>query len=333
MNIFMEVRLAPSCGGRMFLLEEHIVYFRNWLVALGACGLLASGAPSTLVATDFDVVYLGGQSNMEGFGTVKELPAELSSVIPDCYIYHAMAALDQHPIGGVSKWAPLKPGHGTDFVSTENELTYSARFGVELTLATELRKLRPNRKLAIIKYARNGSSIHQEIAGKWGCWEPDFHAAQGENRDVNQYDHFLATIRLALTNPDIDKDGSVDVCYPIGIVWMQGESDAAHSEAVAKSYQSNLKRLIDLMRAALRTDDLPVVIGRISDSGKHESGKVWAHGDMVREAQRMFVEQDRSAKLITTTDKYGYSDPWHYDSAGYIDLGNQFAAALAELNK
>ena len=34
------------------------------------------------------------------------------------------------------------------------------------------------------------------------------------------------------------------------------------------------------------------------------------------------------AALVTTTDIYGYSDPWHYDSAGYIDLGKQFAIAL-----
>ena len=39
-----------------------------------------------------------------------------------------------------------------------------------------------------------------------------------------------------------------------------------------------------------------------------------------------------SSLVVTTTDGYGYSDKWHYDSAGYLDLGKQFAAAVARLN-
>lgn len=32
-----------------------------------------------------------------------------------------------------------------------------------------------------------------------------------------------------------------------------------------------------------------------------------------------------------TTKYYQYSDHWHYDSAGYIDLGEHFAKALHKL--
>jgi iduronate 2-sulfatase len=39
---------------------------------------------------------------------------------------------------------------------------------------------------------------------------------------------------------------------------------------------------------------------------------------------------DENAALVTSTDNYGYSDPWHYNSAGYLDLGRQFADALVE---
>lgn len=46
---------------------------------------------------------------------------------------------------------------------------------------------------------------------------------------------------------------------------------------------------MDLFRAAFRVDDLPAVIGRISDSGQVEGGaegeKVWTHGEIVRKAQ------------------------------------------------
>jgi hypothetical protein len=93
---------------------------------------------------------------------------------------------------------------------------------------------------------------------------------------------------------------------------------------------------MDLIRAALHSDDLPVVIGRISDSGQdeeHEDGKVWNHGEIVRKEQASFVAHDPRAALVTTTDDYGYSDPWHYDSAGYLDLGKQFAIAVHGLRE
>jgi hypothetical protein len=66
----------------------------------------------------------------------------------------------------------------------------------------------------------------------------------------------------------IANDGEADTLIPAGIVWMQGESDAALNAEIAERYEANLKRLMDLIRAALRSDDLPVVIGRISDSGR-----------------------------------------------------------------
>ena len=117
---------------------------------------------------------------------------------------------------------------------------------------------------------------------------------------------------------------------PAGILWMQGESDAG-TAAVAKRYGRNLKRLMDLMRAALRVDDLPVIIGRISDSANDRDGKVWNYGGAVRQAQQDFVDSDDAAALVTETDEYGYSDPYHYDTAGYIEFGKRFAEAMHAL--
>ena len=148
---------------------------------------------------------------------------------------------------------------------------------------------------------------------------------------MNQYDHFLATIRNAFSITDIDGDGGIDQLIPSGIIWMQGESDAYYSRDVAQRYESNLRQLMDLFRAAFRVDDLPVVIGRISDSGQDEDGKVWDYGEIVRRAQLSFVAKDECAALVTNTDEYDYSDPFHYDSKGYIDLGRKFAESIIEL--
>jgi len=85
------------------------------------------------------------------------------------------------------------------------------------------------------------------------------------------------------------------------------------------------------IREALGDPDIPVVIGHISDSGQKESAKVWEFGDNIREAQARYADQDDNAAIVTSTDLYSYSDPWHYDSEGFIDLGKQFALKLDSL--
>ena len=90
---------------------------------------------------------------------------------------------------------------------------------------------------------------------------------------------------------------------------------------------------MDLVRAALLVDDLPVVIGKISDSYSDENGKVWDYGELIQHAQEKFVKNDANAMIIRDTKNYSYSDPWHYDGNGYIDLGQKFAEAIYKLNQ
>ncbi len=201
-----------------------------------------------------------------------------------------------------------------------------------MSFAHRLMQLDPESNIALLKYSRGGTSIDLE-AQSFGTWDPDFEGGEGAGKGINNYDHFLAAVRHALAVEDIDGDGEKDRLIPAGIIWMQGESDAYNSAPIALRYQANLRRLMDLVRAAFRQDDLPVVIGRISDSGRDEDGAVWDFGGAVRAAQQAFVGSDVRAALVTSTDDYGYSDPWHYDSAGFLDLGKRFAEALFALQK
>ncbi|HBL11849.1 MAG TPA: hypothetical protein DD379_10650 [Cyanobacteria bacterium UBA11162] len=279
-------------------------------------------------AKEYQVYFLGGQSNMEGYGYIRDLPEELNKPLKGVMIYQGNSAADGATIDGRGIWAELKPGHGTGFRSNDQTNFYSNRFGVELSFAQRLLALEPNSNIAIIKYSRGGTSLDSAAAGKFGSWEPDYNNGNG----INQYDHFLATVKNAMSVDDIDGDGESDVLVPAGIVWMQGESDAAYTLEIAERYEANLKRLMDLLRAAFRTDDLPVVIGQISDSGQDEDGKVWTYGEVVRNAQAEFVQKDGYAALVTVTDNYSYSDPWHYNSEGYLDLGERFAEEIVRLN-
>lgn len=298
----------------------------KWLVGILLASIIVA-AP--VLAKDYLVYYLGGQSNMDGYGYVAELPQGLKAPVPGVMIFHGNTAPDDTLVDGRGIWTELRPGHGVGFTSDGTTNSYSERFGVELTFARTIQRLLPDKHIALIKYSRGGTSIDTAAAGNFGCWDPDYRGQNG----VNQYDHFLATIRHATTIRDIDGDGEADRLIPAGIVWMQGESDAAFTADIAWHYRAHLTRLMDLIRAALRIDDLPVVVGRISDSGRDDDGLVWDYGYIVRAAESAFVQHDARAALVTSTDTYGYSDTWHYDTPGYIDLGQQFARAMVRLQR
>jgi hypothetical protein len=276
----------------------------------------------------YKLYYLGGQSNMDGYGQIKDLPPDLNKPVDGVVIFHGDPAPDGVEPDGKGIWATLKPGHGAGFTSDRIKNNYSDQFGVELTFGKRMKELYPKSNIAIIKYSRGGTSIDSAAAGEAGCWQEIYTKGNG----INQYDHFLATVKNAYSFTDINGDGKVEELVPSGIVWMQGESDA-NLESSALKYEENLTNLMRLIRKAFLNDNLPVAIGRISDSGKSPKGKVWAYGDIVRIAQADFVKKDRKAVLVTSTDSYAYSDPWHYDSKGFIDLGNKFAEALYSISK
>lgn len=274
------------------------------------------------------VFYLGGQSNMEGFGYVKGLPDSLSKKFKNVFIYQGNPVGDNDKNGGLGKWDVLQAGHGTGFSSDGISNKLSDRFGIELSFAKKLQELYPNQKLAFIKYARNGSSIDSIGTSSFGAWEPDFNGGKGKN----QYDYFLKTVNNAMAVKDINGDGVEDVLIPTGIIWMQGESDADKTEQTANQYYANLKRLMELMRATFRNNDLPIVIGKISDSGNDTDGKVWGFGELVQYGQEKFAATQSKVSIVRSTSSYKYSDKYHYDNEGYIDLGKQFANAVFLLN-
>tara|TARA_Y100000591_G_scaffold77737_1_gene64890 strand:+ start:1820 stop:2107 length:288 start_codon:yes stop_codon:yes gene_type:complete len=92
---------------------------------------------------------------------------------------------------------------------------------------------------------------------------------------------------------------------------------------------------MNLFRAALRQDDLPVVIGKINDSFMTiDKGPTQPYMSTVHTAQNTFVEEDPCAFYVTETDSYTFSsDAWHYDSDGYIKMGIAFAKAFYSLSE
>ncbi|WP_298556338.1 sialate O-acetylesterase [uncultured Algibacter sp.] len=273
--------------------------------------------------------YLGGQSNMDGFGMNSELPDSINVNFKNVWIFHGNPAPDNTKNGGLGKWSKLKPGHGYGFSYDGKKNNLSERFGIEMSFSKKLQEYYPNEKIAIIKYSRSGTSIDSLAARQFGSWDPDYKGAKG----INQYDHFLSTIKNAFNDIDIDNNGIEDYLIPSGILWMQGESDAAFSEKVANRYYDNLNRLMSLIRAALFKNDIPVVIGKISDSWDSTDSKVYKYGELVQYAQEKYARTDKNAEIVRHTRYYKYSDTWHYDNDGFLDLGLKFAEAIYRLNE
>ena len=297
------------------------------VLLVGLVMLTACHAKSD-VPTTYKLYYLGGQSNMEGFGFVNELPDGAANISADVMIFTGQMALDNETHGGVGVWQPLQPGHGTGFRTDGKANMLSDRFGPELLFGQTIAKQSPGTKIAIIKYALGGSGLADGVG--YGNWHPDFSEGAGNN----QYDHFLKTLRNAEMQSDIDNDGVTDHLIPSGIVWMQGEADAFDSQAAADDYRANIERLMGLIRAALHFDDLPVVIGKITDSGMSDDGTVMDFIGTVQSAQADFVNDDPCAALVTVTDDLEYlDDGWHYDSDGFVRMGTAFATAMAGLEQ
>lgn len=291
-------------------------------ICLPACSNNEPADPIT-----YSVYFLGGQSNMEGFGLNSALTASDYSAAPEVMIFHGRKANDGQTGGGVGVWEKLRPGHGAGFTSDGEDNLHSDRFGPELSFGRHLQAIAPSKNIAIIKYARGGSALMGGISD-YGSWDPDY---SGENR-INQYDIALETIRNALSVYDLSGDGVADEFVPAGIIWMQGETDAHENLEAAANYEENLTRLMDLLRAAFHTDELPVVIGRIADSGPAPQTRVMAYAPEVQAAQQRFVDRDACAALVITAEGFQIlDDGWHYRSQEYLDLGIAFADAVLEL--
>ena len=313
----------------MLLLRFRIVLIVVLLTSLWLSGCGTDGSTGLEpTRSTYRLYFLGGQSNMDGYGFSAELPNETSLQSHNVMIFTGQAALDNDVNGGVGVWQTLQPGFGTGFQTDGVSNRLSDRFGPELYFGRTLAEHDPGTHIAIVKYALGGSGLAEGVG--FANWHPDFSDGEG----VNQYDHALRTMRNALSVADIDGDGLNDRLVPSGIVWMQGEADAYDSQQAADDYRANIERLMGLLRAALRVDDLPVVVGKVTDSGMSEDGTVMDFIVTVQEAQQDFVSDDPCAFFVTATDSLEYlDDGWHYDTEGFVRLGVAFADAMNTLEQ
>jgi hypothetical protein len=303
------------------------------------------------------VFVLAGQSNMVGRGDpgtaeAPTLPAELalqSDVLFDHY------NPDARPDSGDDRYT------GTTSTDWEPLSVKGGRFGPELTFARDVKAARPGRKIAIVKMAQNGTNIYEH----WQRGLPEvpldpdapnetppafksqlYHALLGgldsakysvETKNPLRYPDEPTRLDRALNR--LTQQGQT---YELGaFVWMQGENEANGSLTTAQNYAKTLPAFIAAVREDLKTPDLPFVIGRVSDNLYPQNGgpvrpERSTSIDAVRAAQQAVDDADPNVALINTDDLPPKPDEaiplnFHFDSAGYLTMGERFAAAYLSL--
>lgn len=275
------------------LVRRRVLLLVLALLALGTGFIAAHSTLNAALARPVLLFVLAGQSNMVGFSSyLNELPVEYRAVQENVWWY---AASD--------RWETLQAP--TEPLSFSGGVANGTGFGPELSLAKGL-TTRLNRKIALVKYAVNGTSLAER-------WLP------GE--DV--YQQAIARIRQAKT----DLAAAGERVEMAGFFWMQGESDAKSDRAIAQQYAENFRTFLQQVRRDLEAPNLPVIYGKIPvTNGQVTDFGRFCCGDLVRQAQIQLAREPNLA-AVETLDLDRDADNLHLASAGLLELGQRFAEA------
>lgn len=174
-------------------------------------------------------------------------------------------------------------------------------FGPEVSFGHAIRTALAEDDIYLVKYAASGTALYND-------WSPS---------GGGQYNRFMTTAKAALANLE-----AAGTDFEIaGMLWMQGESDAAEKQADA--YEANLRAFIADMRGKFDTPEMPFSIGRVKDFYGGASGQA----AIVRAAQQKVAESSETIGWFDT-DSYSLANAGHYDAGGLVDMGKDFAKSL-----
>jgi hypothetical protein len=247
------------------------------------------------------VFILAGQSNMEGVGVASELPAIYGGVQSDVKIWNNVWSAPD-----TGTWSSLKPSAWTN---ADTGVTY---FGPEVTFGYQIaNRLLPNDQIYLIKYAAGSTSLYKD-------WKP------GSGWCYTNLKTAVTSAMKNLTTANLSPSIA-------GMIWMQGETDAAYGGDYARDYAANLTSLITTARKDFGSPEMPVVLGRITES------PMWASADigLVRAAQTTVPNEVGYASWINTDDLDAYTStsPYfgHFTTRGQMDLGVRFANEIVHV--
>ena len=241
---------------------------------------------------------LSGQSNMAGADSpVDQTPPSDDQI----WFRNSIIAPESVP---VDEWTFL------------NNMTWTG-FGLEKTFAEEMQRLYPDDIIAILKSYKPGASL--------SLWV-----------DSNQMGWDFLTDRIDSVVQDLDAkvaDGTIASWGWSGLVWMQGESDAADGASVssANHYRQRFHGLVATIRDYVEAPDLPTVAARIFkfDARENLSTGPWHNLKQVRWAEARVDLDIHHATWLNTDDL-----PMLYNEPHYFvknEMGLRFAHGYRNL--
>lgn len=202
---------------------------------------ISTALQTVCIADDYDLYLLAGQSNMDGRGLVSELPPEQGKPVDQAIIFYRSVPRTSDGWQSLVPGFSVPPKYKGDFPSPT--------FGPEMGFARSMLRARPDRKLALIKGSKGGTSLRAD-------WKP---GVRGEpDSQGPRYRDFIESIQMATAQ--LRQRG--DQFKIRGLLWHQGESD---SKSSAETYSRRLKEFIVRIREDVGVSDLPVVVGEVFD--------------------------------------------------------------------
>jgi hypothetical protein len=221
----------------------------------------------------------------------------------------------QSNMAGVGKALDLTPPYSEPFSkvkiwsNTWQPLSYKivtkqGSFGPEISFGHSISTRFPAADIRLIKYSASGTALYND-------WSPELKGPE--------YLAFTKSVDNALTN--LEQAG---IQYEIaGMLWLQGESDAAENKA--ESYEQNLTAFIAHIRTRYKAPKLPFVIAQV----RNYYGGANGQAELVRKAQVKVAETTESVGWFDTDDCSMFNG--HYDTAGLIEIGKRFASKYTEI--
>ncbi|GAA0878362.1 sialate O-acetylesterase [Algoriphagus jejuensis] len=110
-----------------------------------------------------------------------------------------------------------------------------------------------------------------------------------------------------------------------GILWHQGETDAAKAETI-EIHVEQLRTLFGEFRSAAGNPNLPILLGELGSFSKTK--KSWR---AINFKIRRYVKSDPNAYLIRTGDLNHKGDSVHFDSDGQREMGKRFGEKFIDI--
>lgn len=261
-------------------------------------------------AVDVHLYFLGGQSNGNGRANAADIPvgSPLASQQIDVALWYRNtqdgATNNTLPESQIIALAPGAGYGGSDPI-------YAQEFGPEVAFGRTLADALPNQNIMIVKHTYGGTNLHTQWSSTGSI-----------------YADFLVTANAAIDRVIANGDTPI----PMGMIWVQGESDAGNTTNAA-NYGANLTDLIGRVRNDLFGGTAaPFVFNQLSDN---QYNSLNSNHIALRNGQLSVSQTVANTAMVVTDDNALFttipSAIIHFDANGQINLGTALGNAMVEL--